>query len=997
MPGQHTPPTPSPRRLASVLRQVVRGLRITCRVLGLLIRTAIIVAIAAGLSVGLPWALVRFIGWPLPDHVPTRADWDMVPLLITGTPFVLDVLACLLWVLWAILMVSVVACFVDVARGLRWDEIQAHAGPLRRLVAGLLAAVLLSWLGRGAASATPATSAGGGVTVEGRSAVVATAPAQPGPTRSWTGASGYGYSPGASAQFDGQEGALPGTDRVRPPVNGVHDSLWRVALRCLGDGDRWPEIWALNHGTAQPHGRILINPNLIHPGDLLRLPTRAPTAGTREPTPHPTPTPAPTPSPRTSGTPGPAAPSVTRPPVPDAPGVAEASDHQGRPGGVSWGPEVFVSLGLAAAISAALALARLRHQARYRPGSGTRGDDVHVAPVVYELNLAHIQARNYDEDQEIFAEAARDAAKAGEPIMPSTGTDTPVARHASVQVLPPRQRQLIHTGTTTRWPALTPDIALATPTTVGGAEGRALALDLARAHGLGFVGPGARAATRALLLTVLTTRTTPDTTAVVVPADDLTALLGVSMRAADLPRAIEVVADLDAALASLEPALLPSADQTTPGRRPRVLVVSPPADQRQRTRLQGLLDNGAHAGIAALLLGQWQPGITAYVNQAGTISATSPGLGAALRGSRAFTLPDTAARDLLTFLRTTRSASSTGEQSTGDGETPAPDVTVAPQHATDSGRPQTAVNASLEITALPDAGTAEGGRVVLLHTRGEKGEASGPGEGRVAPLVLSVFGTPSLAWRPDPAQPEQLRAMSGGFSRRLIELLVLLGVHPAGMSRDAVIDALWGQKLPRDPGSVLRTVVSRIRRAVERGTRGAVTELVLVDRGQYTLAPGAVEVDFWAFSAAVTRRRAATTDTARLEAYEAIVDAYGGALADGLDTDWLTAAREAIRRDALEAVAALARAHVHDDPTATLDLLETARAFDPHNELLYRDIMRLEHTLGRHPSISRTLTLLTTRLAEIDATPTPATIELAARLRDLDTGITTTPDDRSGE
>jgi hypothetical protein len=119
------------------------------------------------------------------------------------------------------------------------------------------------------------------------------------------------------------------------------------------------------------------------------------------------------------------------------------------------------------------------------------------------------------------------------------------------------------------------------------------------------------------------------------------------------------------------------------------------------------------------------------------------------------------------------------------------------------------------------------------------------------------------------------------------------------------------------------------------------------------------------------------------------VAAYGGALADGFDADWLTAAREATRRDALDAVAALARARVHDDLDYTLGLLEAARVFDPHNELLYRDIMRLEHTLGRHDAISRTLALLATRLGEIDATPTPATVDLAVRLRELHTGITT--------
>jgi hypothetical protein len=77
-----------------------------------------------------------------------------------------------------------------------------------------------------------------------------------------------------------------------------------------------------------------------------------------------------------------------------------------------------------------------------------------------------------------------------------------------------------------------------------------------------------------------------------------------------------------------------------------------------------------------------------------------------------------------------------------------------------------------------------------------------------------------------------------------------------------------------------------------------------------------------------------------------------GCLAEGVDAEWIEAPREATRRDALDAVAALARALVNSDPQRTLDLLETARAFDPHNELLYRDIMRLQHRLGHLDAIN---------------------------------------------
>ena len=45
---------------------------------------------------------------------------------------------------------------------------------------------------------------------------------------------------------------------------------------------------------------------------------------------------------------------------------------------------------LAAAVSAALVVARRRHRRGYRPGSGRR-DDLPVAPAVYSLRLAHLR------------------------------------------------------------------------------------------------------------------------------------------------------------------------------------------------------------------------------------------------------------------------------------------------------------------------------------------------------------------------------------------------------------------------------------------------------------------------------------------------------------------------------------------------------------------------------------------------------------------------------
>lgn len=44
------------------------------------------------------------------------------------------------------------------------------------------------------------------------------------------------------------------------------DSLWKIAKRHYGDGNRWRRIYEANEGTIGP------NPDLIHPGQVLVIP-----------------------------------------------------------------------------------------------------------------------------------------------------------------------------------------------------------------------------------------------------------------------------------------------------------------------------------------------------------------------------------------------------------------------------------------------------------------------------------------------------------------------------------------------------------------------------------------------------------------------------------------------------------------------------------------------------------------------------------------------------
>ncbi|MFI7679545.1 transcriptional regulator [Actinophytocola sp. NPDC049390] len=958
---------PTPDSSARAQRRASSAIRLAAGVLRHL-AAAVMLAVLLG---GLPWALIALIGWPLPDHLPTSADVQAVLLAPMTTTFLLNVLACGCWVLWGLFTATVACSALDIVRHARMPDPRT-SGPIRRTAAVLVGTVLISILGQRAGLAAGNHTTSGPMT---GNRVVATAPANPSAeagTNTHTTSHRARPTTGPSAALTGRSVTVLAPD----PETGVHDSLWRIAERTLGDGTRWPEIFALNKDKPQPGGRTLTRPSLIYPGETLLLPADAtkPTTSPRHVPRSAADTPDRPPSTSNAPTPPPSSPRPSSPSAPppantgeapeptetlDAPTSAqtrpETAGATGDPG-IRWGEELYVGLSLAAAVSAALVLARRRQRRRYRPGSGDRSD-LAVPPVVYQLRVAHLHARRADGA----------AGQAEEPnLAPAPG---------ATMVL-------------------------------GVRDGRQIALDLAAAHGLGLIGAGADAAARALVVSALAT--TPhrarQTAQVVVPAADLATLHGQNMTPEQLPAGLHVAADLNAALDTLEAEIMVRAG--SPQSRPRdgwppLLLVARTPD-RQRQRLQAILDNGTTVGVTGLLLGQWPSGTTAYVRDNGTISTANPGIGERLRGTRVYRLGSDDTADLLTLLHSaglephddTDTVPSFGEPEPRASQ---PDVDAAdggleivenapagngPTPFPPTDRPVDPTQIAKTTRTTGHDLTAGHAAVTAGHHIRKSDKPSTP-----APLRISVLGAPRVWWRAAPTPPDTRatepaeREITAAFQPRVRELLTFLAVHPDGASREALIAALWATSPPEKTTNAMNTSLSRLRRALTAATEGALSDIVLVGEGRYRLDPGLVEVDYWSFAAAVAARRAATSDRDRVEAYRRIVDSYRGPLADGMSTEWIETAREAIRRDAIDAVAALARALVEHDPQQTLDLLEIARAFDPHNELIYRDIMRLQERLGQLDAIPRTLALLTTRLAEVDDRPTPQAISLAERLR----------------
>ncbi|MEC3974328.1 AfsR/SARP family transcriptional regulator [Amycolatopsis sp. H20-H5] len=455
-------------------------------------------------------------------------------------------------------------------------------------------------------------------------------------------------------------------------------------------------------------------------------------------------------------------------------------------------------------------------------------------------------------------------------------------------------------------------------------------------------------------------------------------------------------------------------------------MATPTSDTERR--LQAVLDNGSGLGLSGVLLGQWRAGGTVRVRADGTVGATSPSLSGSLVNARLFSLPEGDTAELLTLLQAVEperheavelesgaEADRAVEAQDGTLEFASAETDDEPDMADEAGSPPVQGHVDvpagqperigstpslvddhfLDRPAQPAAGpvlvtqnmgvtTDErrlrgsiAGRVTTTNPPDQPtGAAAQVGESEPAPLHLQVLGRIHLTWRElEPADVIDVLAP------RQREILVYLALHRDGSRREALTAALWPDAPGDRPYNSFHATLSQLRRSLRKATGGAVANITANDDGHYGLDQSLLTVDLWQLQDALRERHQAPTAEAKLSGLRRVAELYQGDLAASIAADWIDAPREALRRDVLDALSALIRSVGDDNPEQTLALLEQARGLDPYNEAVYRDLMRTQARLGQYDSVPRTLSLLTSSLADLDQRPTNDTIGLADFLR----------------
>ncbi|MFB7749954.1 LysM peptidoglycan-binding domain-containing protein [Streptomyces sp. NPDC056121] len=231
------------------------------RTIAAVLRALASLAVLATALVGLPVLLIKAtpVVWDTSHddlaHLIDRQD--------TGGAFLLLLIA-VAWIGWATFAFCTLREIPAQLRGRAWN-VPRGLGSSQRLAAVLVGSILVL-LPTGTALATPATA----IPAAAATRIPAQAPHTPEPPAA--------PSPSAAAHAADDTAPHYTVREVRPA-----ESLWSIAERELGDGERWRDIAALNDGRTMSDGSVFHASTFLQPGWQLRMPDDSAASGAGAP------------------------------------------------------------------------------------------------------------------------------------------------------------------------------------------------------------------------------------------------------------------------------------------------------------------------------------------------------------------------------------------------------------------------------------------------------------------------------------------------------------------------------------------------------------------------------------------------------------------------------------------------------------------------------------------------------------------------------------------
>ncbi|MDA8289136.1 MAG: BTAD domain-containing putative transcriptional regulator [Actinomycetota bacterium] len=940
-------------------------------------------ALLASLVGGIPWALWHYVGWPLPHHVPSTGQIGHVLTEhgIAGRSLV-DVLAVVVWITWAVLVASVAAEIPAALAGRRARRLPV-AGVFQPLTGRLVAAVAVACLAlapRPAHDTTTAPAALGLAAVRRPvAALVLSSDRQPLSYRAPPTS-----PPGANTAETGT--APPGTPAPGPVAGATRayvvrrgDTLWGIAERELGDPLRWSQIYALNVGRPQPGGVTLTDPHWIDPGWTLLLPTPAGTAPATARSSPPSSSPAPPPG---QAPPGPGAtPTTTLPPTATSPTTAvpppagpparpvptstvpDRTGHRRAPApvnGTSLHPAdrgldpvrlpsgSVVAGSFAAGVLSAVALGRLRRRHAYRYHPPEPGRDFGPPPLRPVLrHLARVAAAHDEDDAAALAGTGGDGTAGTD----ATGIDARGTAGADSALDHAEGRQ--HPGYLE----------------VGTRGGQAVSIEFTDLSGVAICGPAADDIARALLAG-LVVRAGPGAAEILCATETAERLLpgtGIGTGIGTDP-AVRLVAT------PLEVARVVEADRIARTRRldavgardaasfreehpenplPLLLVVADAPPGESAGRWTALCAGAARLGIAVVFLGD-TPAATGRLatDLARTVTdAAPPRLAAVFAGAELFGLGAEEAVELL---------GSVFDASNLDA------INIGANRA--DGRDCDEPGQAEALTRVIPLDNTDEAPLPTPEAAVPWPELASAAEAAVRPLRVEILGPPRIT--------VSGMAVANGLRSRAKMLLAWYLCRPEGATAEQAVDTLWPDTAP---DGVLKQFWRSLGdlRAGLRGSDGGTPEVLEKTGVHYRAKHEEISCDLWDFQAALADAARSRDDETARQALRRAVEVYRGDLLDGAEDPWVEPVRQDLHRRALDAHLRLAELDEHAGHSdAAIDTLERAVELDRYAEEPYRRLMVLHAEHGRPDAVTATWKLLHRRLAEIDLDIEAATVNL---------------------